>query len=90
MVFDTALEVERVAIRELGPNGIYPNTDFWNSVYYYFIDIPPEYFTVNFALARIAGWAGHALEYWQANRLIRPRSVYIGPAEAQYVPIEDR
>ena len=89
-VFDTALEVERVAIRELGPNGIYPNTDFWNSVYYYFIDIPPEYFTVNFALARIAGWAGHALEYWQANRLIRPRSVYIGPAEAQYVPIEDR
>jgi citrate synthase len=41
-------------------------------------------------MSRIAGWTAHALEYLEANRLIRPKALYIGQTGLQYTPIDRR
>jgi citrate synthase len=41
-------------------------------------------------MARVVGWIGHLLEQYADNRLIRPRSEYVGPAELRWVPIDER
>jgi len=83
--------IEREAERQLAPKGIYPNVDFYSGVVYSDLGIPPEFFTPIFAVARIAGWVGHILEYTEKdNRLIRPRAKYTGELDRPYVPIEQR
>mgnify|MGYP003940221909 FL=1 len=41
-------------------------------------------------MSRIAGWAGHIMEQWADNRLIRPRGEYIGPVDQPWIPIDER
>ena len=48
--------------------------------------IPIDIFTPIFAMARVAGWTAHVLEYWQENRLFRPNSTYVGPSPRPYLP----
>jgi len=43
-----------------------------------------------FAMSRVVGWTGHLLEQYADNRLIRPRSEYIGPMELEWVAIDER
>jgi citrate synthase len=69
---------------------LYPNVDFWSGIAFYYMGIPYEYFTPIFAVSRVVGWVAHILEYWEINRLFRPRACYIGPHDLQYVPIERR
>jgi len=47
-------------------------------------------FTPIFAVSRVAGWVARVLEYLPQNRIFRPRAVYIGALEADYVPIGKR
>jgi len=69
---------------------LYPNIDFWTGVALYQIGIPPEYYTPLFAMSRVAGWTAHILEYWENNRIFRPRACYTGPHDVPYVPIDKR
>jgi citrate synthase len=69
---------------------LYPNVDFLTAPLLYTLGIPLDLFTPIFALSRIAGWTAHVMEQYADNRLIRPLSNYIGPAERTYVPIEQR
>jgi citrate synthase len=69
---------------------LYPNVDFWSGIAFYYMGIPYEYFTPIFAVSRVVGWVAHILEYWEINRIFRPRACYIGPHDLQYVPIERR
>jgi citrate synthase len=69
---------------------IYPNVDLYSGAAYAAMGIPTDQFTPIFAMSRVAGWAAHVLEQHGNNRLIRPRSDYIGATEAQYVPLADR
>jgi citrate synthase len=69
---------------------LYPNVDFWSGIVFYYMGIPYEYFTPIFAMSRVVGWVAHILEYWENNRIFRPRACYIGPHDLQYVPIEMR
>lgn len=69
---------------------IYPNVDLYSGACYAAMGIPTDLFTPIFAVSRIAGWAAHILEQHSHNRLIRPRSEYIGPTSATYVPIDRR
>lgn len=69
---------------------LYPNVDFYSAPLYYTLGIPIDLYTPVFAVSRIAGWAGHVLEQYANNRLIRPRAEYTGSLDAQYVPIEQR
>jgi citrate synthase len=69
---------------------LYPNVDFYGAGLLWALDIDSDLFTPIFAMARIVGWTGHLLEQYANNRLIRPRSEYVGPVDLKWVPIEQR
>jgi len=74
-----------------GEKKLNPNVDFYSASTYYMLGIPIDLFTPIFAVSRISGWTAHCLEQYANNRLIRPRTDYIGPAYPQTVlPIEQR
>ncbi|RKZ01475.1 MAG: citrate synthase [Candidatus Hydrothermota bacterium] len=88
--FEIAEKIEEVVIRELGAKGVFPNVDFYSAIVYKMLDLPKEIFTPLFAAARVAGWTAHVLEYLQNNRIFRPTSIYNGPTEVEYIPLEER
>jgi len=57
---------------------------------YYSMGIAPDLYTTIFAMARVSGWTAHYLEQLSKNRLIRPRILYLGEKNLDYVPIEQR
>jgi citrate synthase len=68
-----------------------PNVDFYSASMFYSLGIPIDLYTPIFAVSRIAGWTAHVLEQYANNRLIRPRTEYIGPAYPQQVlPLDQR
>ncbi|MFB6470450.1 MAG: citrate/2-methylcitrate synthase [Vulcanisaeta sp. AZ3] len=69
---------------------LYPNVDFWSGIIFYYLGIPYDYFTPLFAMSRVVGWIAHVIEYWENNRLFRPRACYVGPHDIPYVPIDKR
>jgi len=69
---------------------IYPNVDFFSGSVYALMDIPPSLFTPIFAMARAAGWLSHILEQRQDNRIFRPKSLYDGLTDREYIPISNR
>jgi len=67
------------------------NVDFYSASTYYTLGIPIDLFTPIFAVSRASGWTAHCLEQYANNRLIRPRTDYIGPPHPQPVlPLEER
>jgi citrate synthase len=70
--------------------GLYPNVDFYAASVYHVLGIPTDLMTPIFALARMAGWTAHVREQYADNRVIRPGSVYVGPVDRTWVPIERR
>ena len=55
------------------------NVEFWSAVVLDFAEVPSHMFTSMFTCARVAGWSAHLIEQYGHNRLIRPRSLYVGP-----------
>lgn len=70
--------------------GINPNVDFFSATVYYSMGIKPDLFTCIFAMSRVSGWTGHYIEQAENNRLIRPRALYVGEKNLDWVPVEDR
>jgi citrate synthase len=89
---DIATRIERVMREEMDRRGkkIYPNVDFYSASVYYTLGIPTDMFTNIFAMARTPGWAAHMIEQLRDNRLIRPKSTYVGPLDRKVKPIEER
>jgi citrate synthase len=52
--------------------------------------IPAELFTPIFAVSRMAGWTARILEYLEKNRIFRPRAIYVGELEREFVPLPKR
>jgi citrate synthase len=74
-----------------GEKTLYPNVDFYSASTYYTLGIPIDLFTPIFAVSRVAGWTAHCLEQYANNRLIRPRTDYIGPTYPQtFLPLGQR
>jgi citrate synthase len=69
---------------------IYPNVDFPAAYAYYLLNIPIDLYTPIFVVARVAGYTAHAIEQLDNNRLIRPKVIFEGPSNLEYVPIEKR
>lgn len=69
---------------------LYPNVDLYSGLALNHVGIPSYLFTPVFAVGRAPGWLAHVLEQYADNRLIRPRAEYIGPTQAEYIPIEQR
>jgi citrate synthase len=84
--------IERYLTEEQGlvGEGIAPNVDFYSGSVYYQLGVPVDLYTPIFAMSRVAGWVAHVDEYLDDNRLIRPRSRYVGPDSRSFVPIDDR
>jgi len=81
----------RIETLVTGEKKLYPNVDFYSASTYYTLGIPIELFTPIFAVSRVSGWTAHCLEQYANNRLIRPRTDYIGPQYPQtYLPLEQR
>lgn len=69
---------------------LYPNLDLYTAVVYMLMKIPIELYTPIFVCSRLAGWCAHIIEQQENNRLIRPRAIYTGPKNLQYLPIDKR
>ncbi len=67
-----------------------PNVDWPSARLYHYLGLPVRLYTPIFAMARVAGWAAHAIEQIDHNRLMRPRGRYIGPTQRRVLAIDDR
>src|ERR1700758_895902 len=93
-LFELALRLEEIALKDdyFVSRKLYPNVDFYSGVIYSAIGIPRSMFTVMFAIARTAGWVAQ----WQEMvsdphmRIGRPRQLYTGPTQRDYLPIDKR
>jgi citrate synthase len=86
--FDMSQRIEKLVTSE---KKLYPNVDFYSASTYYTLGIPIELFTPIFAVSRVSGWTAHCLEQYANNRLIRPRTDYIGPSYPQtFLPLDQR
>ena len=82
---------QRIEQLVTGEKKLYPNVDFYSASTYYTLGIPVDLYTPIFAVSRVSGWTAHCLEQYKNNRLIRPRTDYIGPAYPQsFLPLEQR
>jgi len=89
-LYEKSHKVEEIMEREVASKGIYPNVDFYSATAYHCLGLKLDLFTPMFAMSRISGWAGHAIEQLEAGRLIRPSAEYVGPHDVEYTPIEKR
>jgi citrate synthase len=70
--------------------GLAPNVDFYSASTYFQMGIPIDIYTPIFAMSRVGGWIAHVLEQYEDNRLIRPRSRYVGDEGLKFVPVGER
>jgi citrate synthase len=93
-LFELALRLEEIALKDeyFVEKNLYPNVDFYSGIIYRALGIPKSMFTVMFAIARCVGWVTHWREMVSdpGTRIGRPRQLYTGPAQRDYVPIEKR
>ncbi|MFC7000030.1 citrate synthase [Rufibacter roseus] len=92
-ILTIAKELEEAALTDpyFVERKLYPNVDFYSGIIYRAIGIPTEMFTVMFALGRLPGWIAQWKEMREAKEPIgRPRQVYTGSTERDYVSISDR
>jgi len=93
-LFEVAQKLEEVALQDpyFVERKLYPNVDFYSGVIYRALGIPVQMFTVLFALGRLPGWIAHWVEMHNApsKRIGRPRQIYTGPTERDWVPIDAR
>ena len=81
----------RIETLVTGEKTLYPNVDFYSASTYYTLAIDIDLYTPIFAVSRISGWTAHCLEQCANNRLIRPRTDYIGPQHPQtLLPLDQR
>lgn len=86
-------EILQALVAEMRPyarHGVNVNVDFYSGVIYYLNGIPKDIFVPLFAIGRVPGWTVQVLEQMDNNILIRPLTLYSGPAPRPYVPIEQR
>ncbi|MBP6030304.1 MAG: citrate synthase [Sphingobium sp.] len=93
-IFDVAKELEQIALHDpyFIDKKLYPNVDFYSGVILSAIGFPTEMFTVLFALARTVGWVAQWNEMISdpAQKIGRPRQLYTGPTQRDYVPVDKR
>src|SRR6266536_6221217 len=93
-LLDIALELERIALEDeyFVSRKLYPNVDFYSGIIYQAMSLPVDMFPVLFAIPRTSGW----LAQWEEmlldkeQKIARPRQVYLGYGERNYIPIEKR
>lgn len=89
-----AMELERIALHDeyFIERKLYPNVDFYSGIIYQAMNIPSQMFTVIFAVARTAGWIAQWKEMQEdpAQKISRPRQLYTGYAQREFMPFDKR
>jgi len=93
-LLDVALNLEKIATHDpyFIDHNLYPNVDFYSGILLRAIGIPLNMFPVMFAIGRLPGWISQWREsiYDPKWKLCRPRQIYTGHKERNWVPIKDR
>jgi citrate synthase len=93
-LLDLAMQLEEAALADdyFVQRKLYPNVDFYTGVIYKALGFPTEMFTVLFALGRLPGWIAQWREMINdpQTKIGRPRQVYTGPAQRDWVPVTER
>jgi citrate synthase len=93
-VFDVARELEQIALSDeyFIEKKLYPNVDFYSGVILSAIGFPTSMFTALFALARTVGWVAQWNEMISDpdQKIGRPRQLYTGATQRDYVPADRR
>ena len=93
-LLDVAVELERIALSDdyFIEKKLYPNIDFYSGITLKAMGFPTSMFTVLFAVARTVGWISQWKEMVEdpSQKIGRPRQLYIGAPQRDYVPIEQR
>jgi citrate synthase len=93
-LLEIALELERIALQDdyFVTRKLYPNVDFYSGLIYQAMGFPVEMFPVLFAIPRTAGWVAQWEEMLldSDQKIARPRQIYTGPTQRDYVPREKR
>jgi citrate synthase len=93
-LLDIAIELERIALEDeyFIKRKLYPNVDFYSGLIYQAMGLPTDFFTVLFAIGRTVGW----LSQWDEmvkdadQKIARPRQIYLGAPERNYVAMSER
>ena len=86
-LFEIAEKIETIVKEK---KGLFPNADFYSALVYYLLGIPIPLYTPIFVLSRVSGWSAHVIEQLSDNRLIRPRAIYKGPPQKEFIAIDRR
>ncbi len=93
-LLDVATELEKRALDDdyFTQRKLYPNVDFYSGLIYEALGLPVAMFPVMFAIGRTSGWIAQWLEMVQdpEQKIARPRQIYTGERDRDYVPIERR
>lgn len=93
-LLDLAMELERIALEDeyFVERKLYPNVDFYSGIIFRAIGIPETMFTVLFAVARTVGWVAQWNEMIEdpSQKIGRPRQLYIGDTQRDFVPLDKR
>ena len=93
-MLDLAMELERIALSDdyFIQRKLYPNVDFYSGIILKAMGIPTSMFTVLFAVSRTVGWVSQWKEMIEdpSQRIGRPRQIYTGATQRDYVPTERR
>ena len=93
-LLETAMALEKVALEDeyFVQRNLYPNVDFYSGIIFLAMGIPMNMFTVIFAMARTIGWISQWCEMMADSeaKIGRPRQLYTGAIDLDYVPIEKR
>ena len=93
-LLEIAKKLEEVALADdyFVSRKLYPNVDFYTGLIYRAMGFPTKFFTVLFALGRLPGWIAHWREMIQdpATKIGRPRQIYVGPTERDFLTMDKR
>lgn len=89
ILLDTAQSLEKYVGEK---KNLCTNVDFYFAIVNHFIGLSPEFSPLIYAMARVAGWAAHYIEqfYDPNGRILRPRAIYAGPENQEWVDLEKR
>lgn len=89
-LLDIARKLEELALEDsyFVDRKLFPNVDFYSGILLRALNIPTDMFTVIFAIGRLPGWIAQWKEGHEdpTTRIFRPRQIYVGPTETDYVP----
>jgi citrate synthase len=93
-LLELAMELEELALKDpyFIDKKLYPNVDFYSGIILKAMNFPTSMFTVLFAVARTVGWISQWKEMIEddTQRIGRPRQLYVGPEQRDFIPVNKR